>query len=83
MILCLPLQDHLEQLVRDNEQLKAEVRELLNSSALNTSPRDQGKSYLFTLFLQCCFIAFICTFSCYTCLCILLLKFIAKEKDPS
>ncbi|XP_067340143.1 golgin subfamily A member 2 isoform X2 [Channa argus] len=35
-------QDHLEQLVRDNEQLKAEVRELLNSSALSSSPRDQG-----------------------------------------
>ncbi|XP_026209901.1 golgin subfamily A member 2 isoform X1 [Anabas testudineus] len=35
-------QDHLEQLVRDNEQLKTEVRELLNSSALSTSPRDQG-----------------------------------------
>ncbi|XP_034047917.1 golgin subfamily A member 2 [Thalassophryne amazonica] len=35
-------QERLEQLVRDNEQLKAEVTELLNSSALNTSPRDQG-----------------------------------------
>lgn len=35
-------QDHLEQLVKDNEQLKAEVRELLNSSALSSSPRDQG-----------------------------------------
>ncbi|XP_030598456.1 golgin subfamily A member 2 isoform X6 [Archocentrus centrarchus] len=35
-------QEHLEQLVRDNEQLKAEVKELLNSSALMTSPRDQG-----------------------------------------
>uniref|UniRef100_A0A7N6FM77 Golgin subfamily A conserved domain-containing protein n=1 Tax=Anabas testudineus TaxID=64144 RepID=A0A7N6FM77_ANATE len=31
------------RLVRDNEQLKTEVRELLNSSALSTSPRDQGK----------------------------------------
>lgn len=39
---CLFLQEHLEQLVRDNEQLKAEVKELLNSSALMTSPRDQG-----------------------------------------
>ncbi|XP_029024312.1 golgin subfamily A member 2 isoform X2 [Betta splendens] len=37
-------QDHLEQLVRDNEQLKSEVRELLNSSALSTSPRHQGDS---------------------------------------
>lgn len=37
------MQEHLEQLVRDNEQLKAEVKELLNSSALMTSPRDQGK----------------------------------------
>uniref|UniRef100_A0A3B4VRR2 Golgin A2 n=1 Tax=Seriola dumerili TaxID=41447 RepID=A0A3B4VRR2_SERDU len=35
-------QDHLEQLVRDNEQLKADVKELLNSSALATSSRDQG-----------------------------------------
>ncbi|XP_072309218.1 golgin subfamily A member 2 isoform X5 [Eucyclogobius newberryi] len=35
-------QDHLEQLVRDNEQLKAEVTELLNSSALATPPRVQG-----------------------------------------
>ncbi|XP_040013122.1 golgin subfamily A member 2 isoform X2 [Xiphias gladius] len=35
-------QDHLEQLVRDNEQLKAEVKELLNSSGLATSSRDQG-----------------------------------------
>uniref|UniRef100_A0A3Q3KCY8 Golgin subfamily A conserved domain-containing protein n=1 Tax=Monopterus albus TaxID=43700 RepID=A0A3Q3KCY8_MONAL len=35
-------QDHLEQLVKDNEQLKAEVRELLNSSALATSSIDQG-----------------------------------------
>ncbi|XP_029371813.1 golgin subfamily A member 2 isoform X2 [Echeneis naucrates] len=35
-------QDHLDQLVRDNEQLKAEVKELLSSSVLATSPRDQG-----------------------------------------
>ncbi|CAJ1070624.1 golgin subfamily A member 2 isoform X1 [Xyrichtys novacula] len=35
-------QDHLEMLVRDNEQLKAEVKELLNSSALSPSSRDQG-----------------------------------------
>ncbi|XP_071321737.1 golgin subfamily A member 2 isoform X4 [Trachinotus anak] len=35
-------QDHLEQVVRDNEQLKAEVKELLNSSVLATSSRDQG-----------------------------------------
>ncbi|XP_022053653.1 golgin subfamily A member 2 isoform X3 [Acanthochromis polyacanthus] len=35
-------QEHLEQLVKDNEQLKAEVKELLNSSALVTSTRDQG-----------------------------------------
>ncbi|XP_069369573.1 golgin subfamily A member 2 isoform X3 [Paralichthys olivaceus] len=34
-------QDHLEQLVRDNEQLKSEVKELLNGSALASS-RDQG-----------------------------------------
>ncbi|XP_074546264.1 golgin subfamily A member 2 isoform X5 [Halichoeres trimaculatus] len=34
-------QEHLELLVRDNEQLKAEVKELLNSSALDSS-RDQG-----------------------------------------
>ncbi|XP_024154885.1 golgin subfamily A member 2 isoform X3 [Oryzias melastigma] len=36
-------QEHLEKLVRDNEQLKAEVMELLNSSALmSSSSRDQG-----------------------------------------
>ncbi|XP_041666357.1 golgin subfamily A member 2 isoform X1 [Cheilinus undulatus] len=35
-------QEHLELLVRDNEQLKAEVKELLNSSALSPSSRDQG-----------------------------------------
>uniref|UniRef100_A0A8C6PHU6 Golgin A2 n=1 Tax=Nothobranchius furzeri TaxID=105023 RepID=A0A8C6PHU6_NOTFU len=34
-------QEHLEQLVRDNQQLKTEVKELLNSSALETF-RDQG-----------------------------------------
>ncbi|KAM4719319.1 golgin subfamily A member 2 isoform 2-T2 [Anableps anableps] len=33
---------HLEQLVRDNEQLKAEIQELLNSSALVATSRDQG-----------------------------------------
>lgn len=47
MTLCLPLQEHLEILIRDNEQLKAEVKELLSSSALAPSSRDQGKSYLF------------------------------------
>uniref|UniRef100_A0A3Q2Q8N2 Golgin A2 n=1 Tax=Fundulus heteroclitus TaxID=8078 RepID=A0A3Q2Q8N2_FUNHE len=36
-------QEHLEHLVRDNEQLKAEIKELLNSSALETTSRDQGK----------------------------------------
>ncbi|XP_028457870.1 golgin subfamily A member 2 isoform X1 [Perca flavescens] len=35
-------QEHMELLVKDNEQLKAEVKELLNSSALATSSRDQG-----------------------------------------
>nr|XP_046230814.1 golgin subfamily A member 2 isoform X2 [Scatophagus argus] len=35
-------QEQLEQVVRDNEQLKSEVRELLNSSALAPSARDQG-----------------------------------------
>uniref|UniRef100_A0A1A8ESA5 Golgi autoantigen, golgin subfamily a, 2 n=2 Tax=Nothobranchius korthausae TaxID=1143690 RepID=A0A1A8ESA5_9TELE len=35
-------QEHLEQLVRDNQQLKTEVKELLNSSALETLSRDQG-----------------------------------------
>ncbi|KAK5852015.1 hypothetical protein PBY51_023521 [Eleginops maclovinus] len=34
-------QDYLELLVKDNEQLKAEVKELLSSSALGSS-RDQG-----------------------------------------
>uniref|UniRef100_A0A8C4DER6 Golgin A2 n=1 Tax=Dicentrarchus labrax TaxID=13489 RepID=A0A8C4DER6_DICLA len=36
-------QEHLDLLARDNEQLKAEVKELLNSSALASSSRDQGK----------------------------------------
>ncbi|XP_013991331.1 golgin subfamily A member 2 isoform X1 [Salmo salar] len=35
-------QERLERLSRDNEQLKAEVTELLNSSSLATPPRDQG-----------------------------------------
>uniref|UniRef100_A0A671V0U2 Golgin A2 n=1 Tax=Sparus aurata TaxID=8175 RepID=A0A671V0U2_SPAAU len=35
-------QEHLELLARDNEQLKAEVKELLNSSALASTSRDQG-----------------------------------------
>lgn len=35
-------QEHLEQLLRDNDQLKVEVQELLNSSALATPLRDQG-----------------------------------------
>ncbi|CAL9683339.1 unnamed protein product [Knipowitschia caucasica] len=35
-------QSHLEQLVRDNELLKAEVTELLNGSAQTTPPRVQG-----------------------------------------
>ncbi|XP_017579786.2 golgin subfamily A member 2 isoform X2 [Pygocentrus nattereri] len=35
-------QERLDQLVKDNEQLKTEVQELLNSSALNISLRDQG-----------------------------------------
>ncbi|KAJ0013070.1 hypothetical protein NQD34_017404 [Periophthalmus magnuspinnatus] len=35
-------QDHLDKLVKDNEQLKTEVTELLNSSALATPPRVQG-----------------------------------------
>lgn len=38
---CL-LQEQLELLVRDNEQLKSEVRELLNSSALASSSLDHG-----------------------------------------
>lgn len=42
MTLCLPLQDYLDLLVKDNEHLKAEVKDLLNSSALG-SARDQGK----------------------------------------
>ncbi|KAI4886464.1 hypothetical protein NFI96_011901 [Prochilodus magdalenae] len=35
-------QERLDKLVKDNEQLKTEVQELLNSSAFNTSLRDQG-----------------------------------------
>uniref|UniRef100_A0A3Q4A8L7 Golgin subfamily A conserved domain-containing protein n=1 Tax=Mola mola TaxID=94237 RepID=A0A3Q4A8L7_MOLML len=35
-------QEQLELLVKDNEQLKFEVRELLNSSTLASSSRDQG-----------------------------------------
>ncbi|XP_029693830.1 golgin subfamily A member 2 isoform X4 [Takifugu rubripes] len=36
-------QEQLELLVRDNEQLKSEVRELLNSSALASSSLDHGE----------------------------------------
>ncbi|KAG7280105.1 hypothetical protein CRUP_003732 [Coryphaenoides rupestris] len=35
-------QDRLDLLVRDNLQLKTEVQDLLASSVLNSSPRDQG-----------------------------------------
>ncbi|XP_037121421.1 golgin subfamily A member 2 isoform X2 [Syngnathus acus] len=35
-------QEYLDNLVKDNEYLKAEVRELLNSSALAMAPRDEG-----------------------------------------
>ncbi|RXN35758.1 golgin subfamily A member 2 isoform X2 [Labeo rohita] len=35
-------QEKLNRLVRDNEELKTEVQELLNSSVLNTSRRDDG-----------------------------------------
>ncbi|XP_061655898.1 golgin subfamily A member 2 isoform X5 [Phyllopteryx taeniolatus] len=35
-------QEHLDHLAKDNEHLKAEVRELLNSSALRLAPRDEG-----------------------------------------
>ncbi|KAM3599425.1 uncharacterized protein V6R79_005292 [Siganus canaliculatus] len=35
-------QEQLNLLVQDNEQLKAEVKELLNSSVLNSTSRDQG-----------------------------------------
>ncbi|XP_053473482.1 golgin subfamily A member 2 isoform X1 [Ictalurus furcatus] len=35
-------QERLDQLAKDNEHLKTEVQELLNSSSLNTSLRDQG-----------------------------------------
>ncbi|KAM8873050.1 golgin subfamily A member 2 isoform 4-T4 [Synchiropus picturatus] len=35
-------QERLEQLVKDNDHLRTEVKELLNSSILNTSTRDQG-----------------------------------------
>ncbi|XP_077442409.1 golgin subfamily A member 2 isoform X1 [Vanacampus margaritifer] len=35
-------QEHLDHLVKDNEHLQAEVRELLNSSALAMAPRDEG-----------------------------------------
>ncbi|XP_048042693.1 golgin subfamily A member 2 isoform X5 [Megalobrama amblycephala] len=35
-------QEKLNQLARDNEELKTEVQELLNSSVLNTSHRDEG-----------------------------------------
>lgn len=37
-------QEQLEVLVRDNEQLKSEVRELLNSSALASSSLDHGRA---------------------------------------
>lgn len=35
-------QEKLNQLVKDNEDLKMEVRELLSSTALATETRDQG-----------------------------------------
>ncbi|CAM4547294.1 unnamed protein product [Leuciscus chuanchicus] len=35
-------QEKLNQLARDNEELKTEVQELLNGSVLNTSLRDEG-----------------------------------------
>ncbi|XP_029940689.1 golgin subfamily A member 2 isoform X3 [Salarias fasciatus] len=35
-------QEYLDHLVKDNEKLKAEVKELLSGSALMTSSRDQG-----------------------------------------
>ncbi|XP_047228905.1 golgin subfamily A member 2 isoform X2 [Girardinichthys multiradiatus] len=35
-------EEHLQQLVRHNEQLKAEIKELVNSSALVMTSRDQG-----------------------------------------
>ncbi|XP_057212045.1 golgin subfamily A member 2 isoform X4 [Triplophysa rosa] len=35
-------QEKLNQLVRDNEELKTEVQELLNSSSMSQSSRDQG-----------------------------------------
>lgn len=41
--ICLLLQEQLELLVRDNEQLKSEVRELLSSSALASSSLDHGR----------------------------------------
>lgn len=41
--ICVLLQEQLEVLVRDNEQLKSEVRELLNSSALALSSLDHGR----------------------------------------
>lgn len=43
MTVCFLQQDQLELLVKDNEQLKFEVRELLNSSTLASSSRDQGE----------------------------------------
>lgn len=43
--ICLLLQEQLEVLVRDNEQLKSEVRELLNSSALASSFVDGKVSF--------------------------------------
>lgn len=73
----------MEQLVRDNEQLKAEVKELLNSSGLATSSRDQGKMSLFTDVLvhspYCLLTVTVKTFSCYISLCAHHLKFSANK----
>uniref|UniRef100_A0A3Q4GQS4 Golgin A2 n=1 Tax=Neolamprologus brichardi TaxID=32507 RepID=A0A3Q4GQS4_NEOBR len=62
-------QEHLEQLVRDNEQLKAEVKELLNSSALMTSPRDQGKLSVTDMFALSASVTSVCaSLLFYSCL---------------
>lgn len=51
-LFTLFLQEHLEQLVRDNEQLKAEVKELLNSSALEVESRNQGRCLFTSILLK-------------------------------
>ena len=45
-LLSFPLQEKLNQLARDNEELRSEMQDLLNSSVLASTSRDQGGSHI-------------------------------------